>query len=47
MKDELARRIIEVAYEREVVTVNCSPLIRQHGSLHCVTMQMPDQILSI
>lgn len=47
MKDELARRIIEVAYEREAVTVDCRPLIRQHGSLHCVTMQMPDQILSI
>lgn len=26
---------------REVVGIDCRPLIRQHGSLHCVTMQYP------
>lgn len=26
---------------REIVAVDCSVLIRQHGSLHCVTMQYP------
>jgi len=26
---------------REVVGIDCSVLIRQHGSLHCVTMQFP------
>ena len=26
---------------REVIGVNCLALIRQHGSLHCVTMQLP------
>lgn len=26
---------------REVVGVDCLPLIKQHGSLHCVTMQLP------
>lgn len=25
----------------EVVGINCHPLIKQHGSLHCVTMQFP------
>lgn len=25
----------------EIVPVNCSALIEQHGSLHCVTMQLP------
>lgn len=25
--------------DREVVGIDCRPLIRQHGSLHCVTMQ--------
>lgn len=25
--------------EREIIGVDCQPLIRQHGSLHCVTMQ--------
>lgn len=41
-KDELARRIIRVAYpDREVRSVDCTALIRQHGSLHCATMQIP------
>ena len=46
MKDELARQIISVAFERPVVTVDCRPLIRQHGSLHCATMQLPRQIIA-
>ncbi len=41
-KDELARKLIKVAYpDREAVSVDCSALIRQHGSLHCATMQIP------
>ncbi len=27
--------------DREVIGIDCSVLIRQHGSLHCVTMQFP------
>ncbi|MDF7806948.1 agmatine deiminase family protein [Pontiellaceae bacterium B12219] len=27
--------------DREIIGIDCSPLIRQHGSLHCVTMQIP------
>ncbi len=27
--------------ERKVVGINCRPLIRQGGSLHCITMQLP------
>ena len=27
--------------EREIVGIDCQALIRQHGSLHCVTMQYP------
>lgn len=45
MNDDLARRIVEVAYNRPVVTVDCRQLIRQHGSLHCITMQLPSQVL--
>jgi agmatine/peptidylarginine deiminase len=30
---------------REVVPVDCRALIRQHGSLHCVTMQLPEGVL--
>lgn len=31
--------------DREVVGVDCSALIHQHGSLHCVTMQLPEGVL--
>ena len=27
--------------DRVVIGINCLPLIEQHGSLHCVTMQYP------
>ncbi|QCF26322.1 agmatine deiminase family protein [Hydrocarboniclastica marina] len=27
---------------REIVAINCRPLVAQHGSLHCVTMQIPE-----
>ncbi len=30
---------------RTMVSVPCLPLIRQHGSLHCVTMQLPAGVL--
>ncbi len=40
--DEEAAAILREAFGREVVTVNCRALIRQHGSLHCATMQLPD-----
>lgn len=46
-KDMLARQILTVAFARPVVTVDCRALIRQHGSLHCATMQMPDYILDL
>lgn len=32
---------------REVIGIDCSPLIRQYGSLHCVTMQLPAGVLRI
>lgn len=45
-KDEIARALLqEVFPEREVVGVNCLPLIKQHGSLHCVTMQYPKGVI--
>jgi agmatine deiminase len=30
---------------REVIGIDCLPLIAQHGSLHCVTMQIPAGVL--
>lgn len=31
----------------EIVTVDCTELIYQHGSLHCATMQLPFEILPL
>lgn len=32
--------------ERTIVSVPCLPLVHQHGSLHCVTMQLPAGVLT-
>ena len=41
-KDLIAKEQLQKAFpDREVVGVDCRPLIKQHGSLHCVTMQFP------
>lgn len=38
--DRLAMGTIALAYpDREIVPIDCRPVIRQHGSLHCCTMQ--------
>ncbi|MEA3370185.1 MAG: agmatine deiminase family protein, partial [Campylobacterota bacterium] len=38
-QDEVALKIFKDTFtQREIVEVDCSVLIRQHGSLHCVTM---------
>lgn len=40
--DEKAREVLAEAFPgREIVGVDCRALIKQHGSLHCVTMQYP------
>ena len=37
--DTLAIKIFEETFiDRDIITTDCSVLIRQHGSLHCVTM---------
>jgi agmatine deiminase len=43
--DTEAISICERAFKgREIIPIDCSVLIRQHGSLHCVTMQFPEDI---
>ena len=45
-KDEIAKQQLQKAFpNREIIGINCLPLIKQHGSLHCVTMQFPEGIL--
>ncbi len=40
--DNLALSQIKKAFPtREIIGINCLPIIRQHGSLHCLTMQFP------
>lgn len=42
-KDEVAKAALQKAFpDSEIVGINCLPLIKQHGSLHCVTMQYPE-----
>ena len=45
-KDELAMQTVKIAFpEHKVVGVDCTTLIKQHGSLHCATMQLPKGVL--
>ncbi len=44
--DEAALVMVATAFPgRRVKGINCLPLILQHGSLHCVTMQIPKGVL--
>ena len=44
-KDEIAVRQLQTAFpDREIIGIDCLPLIKQHGSLHCVTMQFPKEV---
>ncbi len=47
-KDNIAASQLQKAFpDREIVGIDCSPLIRQHGSLHCVTMQFPAGVITL
>ena len=40
--DEIAlARLGRVFADRQIEPIDCRPLIRQGGSLHCITMQLP------
>jgi len=46
-QDETALEVIAQAFpDRKIIGIDCSPLILQHGSLHCVTMQLPREVLT-
>jgi len=45
-KDIIAENLLKTAFpDREIIGIDCRPLIIQHGSLHCVTMQFPKGVL--
>lgn len=44
-QDKEALEIIQTLFpNRKIVGLDCSALIEQHGSLHCITMQYPKQV---
>ena len=44
--DATALSTVKKAFpDREIIGIDCSALILQHGSLHCVTMQIPKGVL--
>ena len=44
--DDSALAVVQKAFpDREMIGIDCSTLILQHGSLHCVTMQIPKGVL--
>ncbi len=46
--DKAALKIIENVFKGyKIVGIDCTPLIKQHGSLHCATMQLPKDSLNI
>ena len=46
-RDAVARELIGAAFPgRVAIGVDCAALIRQHGSLHCMTMQFPQGVLA-
>ena len=38
---EAIETLARIFPDREIVPIQCRPLVAQHGSLHCVTMQLP------
>jgi agmatine deiminase len=36
----------ECFVNRKIIPVNCRPLIQQYGSLHCITMHLPQGVVS-
>lgn len=45
--DQLAKQTLRISFpEHKVVGVDCTTLIKQHGSLHCATMQVPSGYIS-
>lgn len=46
--DLLAKQMLQIAFpDREIKEIDCRALIKQHGSLHCATMQLPEGIIRV
>jgi len=46
VNDKLALDVIGKAHpEREIIPIDCTTVIQQFGSLHCLTMQLPESLI--
>jgi agmatine deiminase len=45
--DEAADRLQACFPDRQIVSIPSTPLIQQYGSLHCITMQLPEGVLTL
>lgn len=46
--DMLAQQMMKIVFhDREIHPIDCTSLIQQHGSLHCMTMQIPYGVIKI
>lgn len=44
--DKKAKDILQQVFpQHQIIGIDCRPLIKEHGSLHCVTMQFPEGVL--
>lgn len=44
--DKVAINKLQQAFpNRDIIPINCLPIIQQYGSLHCLTMQLPERVL--
>lgn len=47
VNDKLAMQTVRIVFpDHKVVGIDCSTLIKQHGSLHCATMQLPEGLFN-
>lgn len=44
--EQVLRDLAKALPDREIVGIDCRALIRQHGSLHCATMQIPQGFIN-
>ena len=44
--DNIAKERLQSAFhDREIIVINCKALLSGHGSLHCITMQYPENFI--
>jgi agmatine/peptidylarginine deiminase len=45
-KDKIAEQALNKAFpDRKIIGIDCRTLVKQHGSLHCITMQYPENVI--